>query len=141
MPTTFVIFETASGGITGKYSVADSSDVANYSNTLIVSANSMANVEFANKVSSGGVSLLSKIVTSITVAASIFLGNGTAVCSMKISPVSNSCWVDISNFSSQFSVSSSDPHILLTSTASSQFQVQIHGDINHYATPITVAAT
>jgi len=127
--------------ITGKYVVADSADAANYSNTFTVSVNSLPNIEFANKIASGGAALVSKIVCSITVAQSIFLGNGVAVCSMQISPVSNSCAVDIEHFVSRFSVSSSDPIILLTSTVSKSFEIKIHGDINHYATPITVTAT
>lgn len=137
----FVTFETSSMGITGKYVVASSIDAGSYSNTLTISTDSLSNVEFANKVASGGASFVSKIVCSITVAQSLFLDNGTAVCSMQISPVSNSCAVDIEHFVDPTVVTSSDPYILLTSTVRREFQIKIHGDINHYATPVTVVAT
>ena len=127
--------------ITGKYTVASSDDAANYSNTFTISVNSLPNVEFANKVASGGSSLVSKIVCSITVAQSLFSNNGTAVCSMQISPISNSCAVDIEHFIAPTVVTSSNPYILLTSTVRREFNIKIHGDINHYATPVTVVAT
>ena len=149
MPS-FVIFETNSMAITAKMSVTDSSQIANYSNTLVISADSLSNVEFANKVASGGGTLLSKVVCSITVAQSLFLSDAVAVCSMQISPVSNSCLVDIihSNMASRVSselvsviVSSSNPYVLITSDGKSEFRAEIHSDINHYATPVTVTAT
>lgn len=137
----FVTFNTDSGVITGKYVVASSADAANYSNTLTINAGSLAVVEFANKVSSGGVSLLSKLVTSISVVSSIFLADGVTVCSMQISPVSNSILVSISGFSSAFAVTSADPYISLTSNTARPFTVDVQADIDYYAQPVTIVST
>ena len=135
----FFVTHDSSGEIVGKYKASDSNLMAIYSNTVIVDANSFDRLEAANKITSGA--LVAKAVTSISVASSIFLADGVSVCSIQISPISYSCLVKVSNFSSIFTVTSADPYLFITSTVPKQFEVKIHNDLNHYAPPVTVKAT